>query len=299
MTRSVDLARCGGEGRCVVGLRVARQRNRSIAGDEVLLAEDHGLPGGRLPHGRMNGDAVADLEQDSSSGTIAMPSSIDRLMPCSRRPQEACRPASWTGSTPRRHTSAPVTPARTVATMASMLCSVVLSSRDCNPVASPSVAGLPHALRRRVELARALAADPQVLVLDEPAADLGPAEASDICGAAIGIAISRGAAVLLIEPSIEQVMGVADRGIPLDSGRLIADGRPAEVRHSPEVVASYFGDAHAVGADRAGRRRRRTAQRRAAVRPRGRLGPARTCRADAAAGTSFAGCWAPRISYDG
>jgi len=95
-------------------------------------------------------------------------------------------------------------------------------------------------LARRVEIARALALDPRLLILDEPAAGLDDGERRDL--AALLSALAReGLALMVIEHDMEFLLPIADRVIALDQGRLIAQGVPAEIRRHPAVIAAYFG----------------------------------------------------------
>ncbi|HEV8307741.1 MAG TPA: branched-chain amino acid ABC transporter ATP-binding protein/permease [Methylomirabilota bacterium] len=100
---------------------------------------------------------------------------------------------------------------------------------------------LPHVDRRLVEIARALAAEPQVLMLDEPAAGLGSADTERLGGLLRGIAAT-GVAVVLIEHDMRLVMGVSDEVVVLDAGRCIARGAPDEVRRDPAVLRAYLGE---------------------------------------------------------
>jgi branched-chain amino acid transport system ATP-binding protein len=94
--------------------------------------------------------------------------------------------------------------------------------------------------RRMVELARALATEPRLLLLDEPASGLNTREKQDL-GELIGRIRDAGITVLLVEHDMNLVMNLAQRVLVLDRGRLVADGTPAEVRRQPEVRSAYLG----------------------------------------------------------
>ena len=95
---------------------------------------------------------------------------------------------------------------------------------------------------KKLELAMALANDPEVLLLDEPTAGMAPAERGALIGLVERVARARGLAVLFTEHDMDVVFSVADRVLVLHQGRLIAEGRPAEVRADPEVQRVYLGE---------------------------------------------------------
>jgi branched-chain amino acid transport system ATP-binding protein len=103
---------------------------------------------------------------------------------------------------------------------------------------------LPYGLQKRVELARALAAEPQLLLLDEPMAGMNVEEKEDMCRFILDVNHEFGTTIALIEHDMGVVMDIADHVIVLDYGRKIADGTPEHVRKDQTVLDAYLGVAH-------------------------------------------------------
>ena len=106
------------------------------------------------------------------------------------------------------------------------------------------VGRLPYGLQKRVELARALAAEPQLLLLDEPMAGMNVEEKQDMCRFILDVNDEFGTTVVLIEHDMSVVMDISDRVVVLDYGRKIGDGTPEEVRNNQQVIDAYLGVAH-------------------------------------------------------
>jgi branched-chain amino acid transport system ATP-binding protein len=106
------------------------------------------------------------------------------------------------------------------------------------------VGQLPYGLQKRVDLGRALALEPKVLLLDEPMAGMNVEEKQDMCRFILDVNDEFGTTVVLIEHDMSVVMDISDRVVVLDYGKTIGDGTPEEVRNNPEVISAYLGTSH-------------------------------------------------------
>jgi branched-chain amino acid transport system ATP-binding protein len=120
----------------------------------------------------------------------------------------------------------------------------VIDFLEIQAIRKTVVGRLPYGLQKRVELGRALAAEPVMLLLDEPMAGMNTEEKEDMCRFILDVNDEFGTTIVLIEHDMSVVMDISDRVVVLDYGRKIADGSPDEVRANKEVVDAYLGVAH-------------------------------------------------------
>ena len=103
---------------------------------------------------------------------------------------------------------------------------------------------LPYGLQKRVELGRALAAEPTMLLLDEPMAGMNVEEKQDMCRFVLDVNEEFGTTIVLIEHDMGVVMDISDRVVVLDYGKKIGDGAPDDVRNNQAVIDAYLGVQH-------------------------------------------------------
>ena len=108
--------------------------------------------------------------------------------------------------------------------------------------AAEKAKNLPYGKQRKLEIARALATEPKILLLDEPAAGMNPQETEELMETIKLLKSKFGVSILLIEHDMRLVMGICERIVVIDYGKIIAKGKPAEIRKNPDVIKAYLGD---------------------------------------------------------
>ncbi|MFI5275679.1 MAG: ABC transporter ATP-binding protein, partial [Ktedonobacterales bacterium] len=121
-------------------------------------------------------------------------------------------------------------------------CLRLLTLLGLEPFRNRPLGSLPFGLQKRADLARALASQPRLLLLDEPVAGMGLEESQDLAAVLLDVREQLGVTQILVEHDMAMIMGIADRILVLDFGRVIAQGTPAETQADQSVIRAYLGE---------------------------------------------------------
>ncbi len=124
------------------------------------------------------------------------------------------------------------------------ICERVIDFLEIQHIRKTPVSRLPYGLKKRVELARALASEPKLLLLDEPMAGMNVEEKEDMSRFILSVNDEFGTTIALIEHDMGVVMDLSDRVVVMDYGKKMGDGTPDEVRNNQEVIDAYLGVSH-------------------------------------------------------
>ena len=120
-------------------------------------------------------------------------------------------------------------------------CDILLKEMDLTTQSGQKASNLPYGMQRKLEIARALATHPKILLLDEPAAGMNEEESVQLSAFIRNIRDSRNLTIVIIDHHMDVIMNICDRVSVLNFGTLLADGEPSEIQSNPEVITAYLG----------------------------------------------------------